>query len=364
MKTITNPETIIEFVELLPTIQTQLTTTTKEIKDYLQFLHENNFIVEKNDTIEVVLEKKKNVFQSLEKIVEKRRVICKNGMDIIGQIDKLKLKIEQIVINCTEDGESFVELSNKMIDEIVSLEEEKNRKDIHLLEEMIERLKQKQSNEQNDWVKKKSDLQLELLSSSSNSILLNPSNPSHSMSSINSLNTTITPEERKQIEEWTGERLLKVLFDSRQDEWRTTKTLHERIFNQQKVICVVEDTNGNKFGGYIHTKIDRKGTTWNNGIRDEKSFLFSLKTSGKTNQMTKYPIVEREKAFLLNDNEEGMNWMFIFGSGSDIIIFKEQHKSSSQCYQSSTFDYHNTKHPLRGNAFSFTPLHFSFLQLI
>jgi hypothetical protein len=80
--------------------------------------------------------------------------------------------------------------------------------------------------------------------------------------------------------------------------------------------------------------------------------------------MKKYPIIESEKAFMINDESNEMKWLFLFGSGSDIMICKEQYKSSSQCYQSKTYDYHNEIHPLRGNGLTYSPKRFMIIQMI
>ena len=173
----------------------------------------------------------------------------------------------------------------------------------------------------------------------------------------------LTKEEIQQIEEWSEKEVGEILFESDKDEWTTNKVLNEHLIGREKIIIVIEDMNGNKFGGYINSKIEKTGTTWEQGIQDDKAFLYSLRSGGRMNKRLKYPIKESEKAFMIN-NEEEMKWLFIFGTGSDIVIYKEPYKTLSQCVQSTTYDYQNIQYALRGNCFTFTPKKFSIIQMI
>ena len=77
--------------------------------------------------------------------------------------------------------------------------------------------------------------------------------------------------------EWTSRKVSNILFDSDIDNWnQNTSVFDQRIINKEHIIIIIEDSNGNKFGGYVNSKIDEV----NDWINDPKSFLFSLESKG------------------------------------------------------------------------------------
>ncbi|BFU26688.1 hypothetical protein EHI2019_000811900 [Entamoeba histolytica] len=90
-------------------------------------------------------------------------------------------------------------------------------------------------------------------------------------------------EEIHQIEEWTEEEINSILFDSYYDDWnKNTSVFGERVMNKEHLIIIIEDEEGNKFGEYVNSKIDKVSTgEWINGsslvsfnIKFLHSFLF------------------------------------------------------------------------------------------
>ncbi|BFU18168.1 trichohyalin, putative [Entamoeba histolytica] len=151
----------------------------------------------------------------------------------------------------------------------------------------------------------------------------------------------------KQIEEWTEKRINNILFDSVIDNWnKKTSVFRERIWNKEHIIIIIEDEDGNKFGGYVNSKIDR---VYGNYINDSKSFVFSLESTGRMEGMKKFDIKQPEFAFCLFN--QSYNRLFKFGS--DICVYKENYKTNSSCYQYS-FDYKGISDALCGNN-CFTP---------
>ncbi|BFU25517.1 trichohyalin, putative [Entamoeba histolytica] len=154
----------------------------------------------------------------------------------------------------------------------------------------------------------------------------------------------------KQIEELTEKRINNILFDSDNDNWnRNTSVFDQRIMNKEHVIIIIEDSKGNKFGGYVNEKIDKVGE-W---INDSKSFLFSLESNGRIEGMKKFDIKEPEYAFYLFNQSH--KCLFEFGYG-DICVFKENDKTYSSCYQHS-FSYEGIRNALCGKQIPecFTP---------
>ncbi|BFU22152.1 TLD, putative [Entamoeba histolytica] len=96
--------------------------------------------------------------------------------------------------------------------------------------------------------------------------------------------------------------------------------------NKEHIIIIIEDEEGNKFGGYVNEKIDKVGG-W---INDSKSFVFSLESKGRMKRMMKFDIEQPQYALKLYN--KSYDRLFSFGCG-DIIVFKENNKTQSYCDQ-------------------------------
>ncbi|BFU26023.1 trichohyalin, putative [Entamoeba histolytica] len=155
----------------------------------------------------------------------------------------------------------------------------------------------------------------------------------------------------KQIEELTEKRINNILFDSDIDDWnKNTSVFNQRIMNKEHIIIIIEDEEGNKFGGYVNSKID-KVNSW---IYDSKSFIFSLESNGRIEGMKKFDIKQPQYAFLLC--KQSNDCLFAFGIG-DIRIYKENDKTISFCNQHS-FEYKGISKALCGKEYPnnyFTP---------
>ncbi|BFU19843.1 trichohyalin, putative [Entamoeba histolytica] len=155
----------------------------------------------------------------------------------------------------------------------------------------------------------------------------------------------------KQIEEWTEKRINNILFDSDIDDWnKNTSVFDQRIMNKEHIIIIIEDSEGNKFGGYVNSKIDKVD---NGFIKDSKSFVFSLESNGRIEEMKKFDIKQPEYAFILFN--QTLDCLFELGI-DDIAIYKENKKTKSLCKQHS-FSYKGISKALCGKQFPerFTP---------
>ncbi|BFU25919.1 trichohyalin, putative [Entamoeba histolytica] len=145
----------------------------------------------------------------------------------------------------------------------------------------------------------------------------------------------------KQIEEWTNRKVGNILFDSDKDDWnKNTSIFDQRIWNKEDIIIIIDDKRGNKFGGYVSSKIDKYDK-----IYDSKSFLFSLESNGRIEGMMKFDIKQPEYAFYLYI--QSSDCLFIFGD-FDITVGKENNKTKSWCNQRA-FDYEEIRHSLCGS---------------
>ncbi|BFU25899.1 Hypothetical protein EHI5A_126860 [Entamoeba histolytica KU27] len=118
--------------------------------------------------------------------------------------------------------------------------------------------------------------------------------------------------------------------------------------NKEHIIIIIEDECGNKFGGYVNEKIDKVG---NGYIKDSKSFVFSLESNGRIEGMKKFDTKEPEYAFYLFNQSCG--YLFSFGNGHDICVYKEDYKTKSNCTPYS-FEYEGISNALCGKKY-FTP---------
>ncbi|GAB1221951.1 hypothetical protein ENUP19_0086G0025 [Entamoeba nuttalli] len=74
------------------------------------------------------------------------------------------------------------------------------------------------------------------------------------------------------------EKISNVLFDSDIDNWnKDTLVFDQRIMNNKHIIIIGEYEEGNKFGGYVNSKINKIDKI-GGYINDSKSFIFSLKS--------------------------------------------------------------------------------------
>ncbi|BFU24568.1 trichohyalin, putative [Entamoeba histolytica] len=120
--------------------------------------------------------------------------------------------------------------------------------------------------------------------------------------------------------------------------------------NKEDIIIIIEDEDGNKFGGYVNSKIDKV----DDFINDSKSFLFSLESNGRIERMMKFDIKEQQYAFRLHNQYD--DCLFSFGLSGDILVYKENNKTKSWCYHRS-FDYKRISNALCGKQYPnrFTP---------
>ncbi|BFU21979.1 trichohyalin, putative [Entamoeba histolytica] len=164
----------------------------------------------------------------------------------------------------------------------------------------------------------------------------------------------------KQLEEWTEKRISNILFDSDKDDWNyDTSVFGERVMNKEHIIIIIEDEEGNKFGGYINSKIDEVGYY----IYDSQSFVFSLESNGRIEGMKKFDIEIPQHAFCLFNQSDDR--LFEFGHGySDILVYKENNKTYSYCNQYS-FEYEGISNALCGKEWPnyFTPKRIIVIEL-
>lgn len=181
------------------------------------------------------------------------------------------------------------------------------------------------------------------------------------------LMTNLSHKDHVCLQQWTGLKFVEVVFDSDYDDWSLgTSVLHKKILGKSQLVFVVEDYDGNKFGGYlkeqIHTTFQsssRKNCSWM--IVDYNSFIFQVrKNNGEC--YAKYPIKDNVGGMAFCVREENDDLLFHFGRGnglkqSDLRIWKKGKTSNCVPYY---YDFpSDALRPARSN---FTPKRITVLQ--
>ena len=92
------------------------------------------------------------------------------------------------------------------------------------------------------------------------------------------LKSIVSTEEFNQLEGWTSLKCSNVVCDTEKDGYPkdNTTTFGDKVINKNDLIFLIEDTEGNKFGEYLHEKIPGFTT-----VTDSNAFLFSLEDNNQ-----------------------------------------------------------------------------------
>ena len=172
----------------------------------------------------------------------------------------------------------------------------------------------------------------------------NPNINSHGSDEVDPI-TNLSGYEKRKLSGFTSKwNYDNVIFDSDKNNWNDTKKFHEYVFGKKDLLFIIEDENGNKFGGYLFATISTKW--WSNYIEDKNAFLFSLRSNGRLTDIIKFKIHQNStKAFTINSS--GNKILFAFGEGYDICVYSKDSQLPNQCAQKS-FDYLGYSHALCG----------------
>ena len=133
-----------------------------------------------------------------------------------------------------------------------------------------------------------------------------------------------------------------------------TSVLGDRILHKSNLVVIIEDTNNNKFGGFVSKTINQYDA-W---INDPNAFVFSLRSNGRINGMMKFNITQSQYAFNLPSRSNP--GLFSMGSGMDICVSKIR-GTGNYCSRGS-FDYHGLTNALCGGN-NFTPKRITVIKM-
>ncbi|ELP92811.1 hypothetical protein EIN_372330 [Entamoeba invadens IP1] len=311
---------------------TLLTETQKEAQNYLEFIGQDSTRKLPNETTQQAIDKIENLLNNINNINEKRKNVIQVSENAIGVIKTTLSFVEDLVNTSKQNETRDAETSNELIKKVIYLEEEK----------MKEEIKPK-----NDWIlNRKKEFEERRKQLETSFLNTNLFEKTHEILSIADL---------RKIEEWTSMKATDVIFDSLTDNFEKTKNdFAEKVFNQESILLVIEDTKGNKFGGFVKTKINEREKY----LYDQNGFVFSLVSKTKLTTPTKFLSTDQNSQFMLygDTNEE----LCGVGGGHDIALFK---KGSGQCYcDQYSFDYKGMSNVLCGSQ-NFVPKHFIVVQM-
>ena len=173
----------------------------------------------------------------------------------------------------------------------------------------------------------------------------------------------INGKEMRQLNKWTNKKCEKIIFDSDKDDWsNTTSVFGDKVDGKSNLIFVIEDTNGNKFGGYTTSTVKPIDSY----ISDSNAFIFSLKSNGRISGMKKFDIKSNGiSTAIACDRKTNNYYLFAFGSRTDIEI-KRKGVNGSFCCQS-YFNYEGVSCSLCSSSNSdqqyFTPKRITVIQM-
>ena len=126
---------------------------------YLEWLKDEQFIPEENETNEKALNRAESMLDRMKQIVERRKEVNSTSQETLKVIEDMKKRIEVIVESCSKDEDHLCDANNETIDQIIEL----RRK---IMEEKIAPWQEKINEYRNDFEMNKQKLLSEKMESS------------------------------------------------------------------------------------------------------------------------------------------------------------------------------------------------------
>ena len=161
---------------------------------------------------------------------------------------------------------------------------------------------------------------------------------------------TSIKDEIKQLEEWSGTTFKEIVFDSNIHSWEERHSdFYQTVMNKEKLIIMIEDNDGNVFGGYVHSKVTHTYDLVHNEWIGEKKidphvFMFFLRTGDNGKRPIKIERELNDSMFVLFDKQS--RYLFSF-CGNDIFVMKDRDSSYYNGQLSSHMFNSPTKHNFR-----------------
>ena len=348
MENLNNPQLIIDFIESFPEIQSQFDSLLEEMNHYLKFIKIPQIEKKENETKEEALRRAESTLDRIKEVVIRRQTLNAKRLEIQNALGEMRKKIDAMAPCCRDNDDNLADINNDTIDEIIEIRKQIMEEEIQKNPEKSEEIKKEFEMYKNDFMKQIIDggkvKKLRLKEKKKEKKAEQKAKKEEQKQ--NEYDQLIEVNERQQLEQWTGKKCGDIIFNSDKDNWNIKTSVFEgKVFNRSNVAVIIEDTNGNKFGGYVSSTID-KYEKWFN---DANTFVFSLKSNGRINGMKKFNAIEPELSYYQYRSKSGV--LVCFGGGRDISVSKKD-SGENYCNQKS-FNYEGISNALCG-AYNFT----------
>ena len=148
-------------------------------------------------------------------------------------------------------------------------------------------------------------------------------------------------ERIKQLEEWTGKKVVSILFDSDNDNCEINSSdFDSKLLDKEQFVIMIE-SNDIYFGGYSNAKVKKNGDY----IVDSQSFLFTF----KDNEAMKFDLLPNRQthSFCMYPSHEKL--LFTYGL-NDLHIYKQMSRIICKQTQTSSYNYNGIENALIGKA--------------
>ena len=390
MEKIRNTKTMETFIGTIPTVTDKMNEVGKMMEEYIADLQEKQFIEKENETIGNKCTRLESSLDQLDNVIKRREIVTKESKEMIEMMQNMIKEVESITKEGDEMKETTKKIHNELIDQIIEARRNEMIEKIKPLKEDIRKIKEEFAKRKEQFdekrkeygeteeekaarLEKEYEIEKKLFDEKCEKKRkmyeerydkLEEEFPNYFIDET----TNLSKKETVQLNQWTGKKCSNVIFDSNKDDWSSNNTFKQRCFNKSQLVFLVEDNDGNKFGGYLSAYIDKKQTgswSWGANIRDPNAFVFSLRSNGRITQgngMMKFEIKNTNYGYYGYDNSSGC--LICLGGSWDIGLYKENMKSSSWTNQNdSYFDYHGIENVLTGK-YHFTPKRIIVIQMI
>ncbi|KAL7715577.1 TLDc domain-containing protein [Entamoeba marina] len=158
------------------------------------------------------------------------------------------------------------------------------------------------------------------------------------------------------LKQWSGKDQYTVIFDSDRDGDGSNNELPKIVKNKKNLYFISFDFNGNIYGGYVDSTINKIGSY----ITDSNAFVFSLLRNWKIKNM-KYSIQsDREKDAFLVWNDSSI--LYHFG-GYGVIFISKVGQKRSYSNPSSTYLFNDDKSPFVYGTDDFEIMRYIIIQM-
>ena len=302
---------------------------------------------ERDEMFDIIKTERNEIAELVEQVVNQLRSEQKNNFQYSNTFNNYHNNNSNEIISNNSDDSNDSTNDDESINENYDFEEGKNEKEI------IKELQKEFSQLTNE---------LNALLSQNNQQQINFTNELIDEEDDNEENDDfiLTKQETKILQQWTKKKIGKVIFDTDIDEWdEQTSQLNKKLLEKGQLIFLIEDTNQNLFGYYEATDIEMEFLE--DKETSEESFLFSLRSNGRSQHPLKFEIIDTDDGYCLYNNSSDH---LIDLAGGSLVLYKERLKSSCMYNQfDENFNYHETENIICEDE-SFTLKHLIVIQMI